>query len=818
MSSGKSDNRDLNPGKKKESFNTDRYTTVFTVMLFLLLALALFAGYIIWNGYRNQIMDNHKEQLLLTSHTLANNMELSLEEYCRNLDFLSSQQEEAGSFDKSISFFREYLKAKTGMEEDILLMASGRVRSVRGTVIEKQQEVSRVNDRMTVWLATDTEGKHLFIFRKKLPGGDDICLAIDADRCYEKWISGIKIGTSGYIMVKNSSGIILMHPQESQWGIHVISGRKEMFPDLDLDSLENMVNTQNKGGEGLSEYYSYWWMEEPLVRVRKISGYAAAKLGEDFWVISSVVDYDDFSAPIEMGFSRIAILFTVCFLSAVALLLFVNRLLADRTRSRQEIATLRAMNERLEEIHRVEERIAHQQRLQVIGTMTGGIAHEFNNLLTPIMGFSELLLMELPEDSDAYDNVLEIYDASEKATEVVRQISTLSRRNVETVFKRQNARSLLRKACKMMRSICPSNIRLDEDFSIPEESVLLCNSTQVNQVLLNLCVNAIHAIRVKELGKEKDERLLSGTKSNTRADARADAKADAKADIRANAKADTRADIRADAKADTRADIRADKTGLSGDSATAESPNEGHILVRAEIISSNLLRAEPLLENREVPGDWENYLRICVSDNGCGMNAEVLRQIFDPFFTTKKLGEGTGLGLTLAEQIIISHRGYIYAQSRPGEGSDFMICLPMMDADTEVPESIPESGQTKHIIIADDNAKILDMLSKNFSRLDVDVDTCRTRKNLRDMLEEKQEDVLLIDESLEDGDGIDFCMSIQGKYPSMLKIVMADYPTHALLEAKQHKIIDGYLLKPVSHTDALEEIRRCSTPSGESFI
>ena len=89
MSSGKSDNRDLNPGKKKESFNTDRYTTVFTVILFLLLALALFAGYIIWNGYRNQIMDNHKEQLLLTSHTLANNMELSLEEYCRNLDFLS---------------------------------------------------------------------------------------------------------------------------------------------------------------------------------------------------------------------------------------------------------------------------------------------------------------------------------------------------------------------------------------------------------------------------------------------------------------------------------------------------------------------------------------------------------------------------------------------------------------------------------------------------------------------------------------------------------------------------------------------------------
>ncbi len=56
-------------------------------------------------------------------------------------------------------------------------------------------------------------------------------------------------------------------------------------------------------------------------------------------------------------------------------------------------------------MHRSEQSIAHQQRLQIMGTMTGGIAHEFNNFLTPIMGYAELLMMELPEGSEEQDSV-----------------------------------------------------------------------------------------------------------------------------------------------------------------------------------------------------------------------------------------------------------------------------------------------------------------------------------------------------------------------------------------------------------------------------
>ena len=76
-------------------------------------------------------------------------------------------------------------------------------------------------------------------------------------------------------------------------------------------------------------------------------------------------------------------------------------------------------------------------------------------------------------------------------------------------------------------------------------------------------------------------------------------------------------------------------------------------------------------------------------------------------------------------------------------------------------------------------------------------------------LEEAETDVLYIDETLEDGSGVEFCMSISGKYPQMKKIVMAAHITRELAEAKQHGIIDGYVEKPVSEVTLLDVVRQC---------
>jgi two-component system, NtrC family, sensor kinase len=73
------------------------------------------------------------------------------------------------------------------------------------------------------------------------------------------------------------------------------------------------------------------------------------------------------------------------------------------------------------------------------------------------------------------------------------------------------------------------------------------------------------------------------------------------------------------------------------------------------------------------------YVRVCIADNGVGMNGEVRSRLYDPFFTTKPVGSGTGLGLTIGYQIITEkHGGKIYCNSAPGQGAEFAIEIPVV--------------------------------------------------------------------------------------------------------------------------------------------
>ena len=71
----------------------------------------------------------------------------------------------------------------------------------------------------------------------------------------------------------------------------------------------------------------------------------------------------------------------------------------------------------------------------------------------------------------------------------------------------------------------------------------------------------------------------------------------------------------------------------------------------------------------------EGFLRVCVSDTGCGIKEEVRASIFKPFFTTKHIG--TGLGLSIVQRIVNAHGGRIEIQSDPPEGSTFTVFLPL---------------------------------------------------------------------------------------------------------------------------------------------
>src|SRR5947209_3837096 len=81
--------------------------------------------------------------------------------------------------------------------------------------------------------------------------------------------------------------------------------------------------------------------------------------------------------------------------------------------------------------------------------------------------------------------------------------------------------------------------------------------------------------------------------------------------------------------------------------------------------------------NRRYSGD---FVRLRVADTGCGMDAETMDRVFEPFFTTKKVGEGTGLGLSVVHGIIGDRGGHIEVRSRVGKGTEFIIFLPIAEA------------------------------------------------------------------------------------------------------------------------------------------
>ena len=126
--------------------------------------------------------------------------------------------------------------------------------------------------------------------------------------------------------------------------------------------------------------------------------------------------------------------------------------------------------------------------------MASSIAHEFNNLLTPIMGYSILVLEKLPEEEeDLYDNVLEIYEASRKAKTIVSRLSDLSRKNSPSAFQPIAPDSLLRKALEICAPAKPANVEQECRFGC-RNAVITGNEVQLSQMLLNLILNAYQAM------------------------------------------------------------------------------------------------------------------------------------------------------------------------------------------------------------------------------------------------------------------------------------------------------------------------------------
>jgi two-component system cell cycle sensor histidine kinase/response regulator CckA len=322
-----------------------------------------------------------------------------------------------------------------------------------------------------------------------------ILCSINLERIYTNFISPVKIGERGYIIVKDHSRRIIMYRAKEQVGIDVIKGRKKKYPDLYYKDLENLIDRQMTGETGTAVYYSYWWTEKTISKVQKINAFSPIKVGKELWVLSVEMDYQEVETPVRNNLNNILMLSFIILVILSGSIFVMMRLAKDSQALKIETKYLKELNKSYEDLQKSEQKARHYQKLQIIGTLASGIAHEFNNLLTPILGYCEIILKNVPQDSELGEDIGEIHKIAIKAAELVKQILVYGRLDTGMhVFKPLHFSSFVEESLNMVKKVLPSSINFVEKIN-PDCGYIYANATMVNQILLNLCTNAYQAMK-----------------------------------------------------------------------------------------------------------------------------------------------------------------------------------------------------------------------------------------------------------------------------------------------------------------------------------
>ncbi len=287
----------------------------------------------------------------------------------------------------------------------------------------------------------------------------------------------------------------------------------------------------------------------------------------------------------------------------------------------------------------LEAQLRHSQKMESLGTLAGGIAHEFNNILGIMQGYSQLVISKMPDDSEDKSYMESIYKTGQRAVALVRQILTFSRMN-EQKLRVLHIPPVIEEVLMMMRATIPTTVEIRQEIG-GVAAPIFGDPAQIQQALLNLCTNAFHAM-------EEEGGVLT---------------------------------------------IRLEEERYRKDMKPLPHLKEG------------------------------SYLKLVISDTGCGMSATEKDRIFDPFYTTKEVGKGTGLGLSITHSIIQQHKGAIAVDSVAGEGSSFYVYFPVAQDKVQNPVVIgfPEESRNGHIMVVDDEAFLTQFYEAMLAKLGYEV-------------------------------------------------------------------------------------------------
>ncbi len=140
---------------------------------------------------------------------------------------------------------------------------------------------------------------------------------------------------------------------------------------------------------------------------------------------------------------------------------------------------------------KLESQLRQAQKMEAIGTLAGGVAHDFNNILAGIFGYTELAQLNIEKHDSLKTYLDQIYDSAMRARDLVQQILTFSRQ-ADAEMLPIWPHSVIKEAIKLLRASIPSTIEIREDVS--EKNMILADPTHIHQIVMNLCTNSYHAM------------------------------------------------------------------------------------------------------------------------------------------------------------------------------------------------------------------------------------------------------------------------------------------------------------------------------------
>jgi signal transduction histidine kinase/CheY-like chemotaxis protein len=146
------------------------------------------------------------------------------------------------------------------------------------------------------------------------------------------------------------------------------------------------------------------------------------------------------------------------------------------------------------DVAKLEEQLRQSCKLETIGMLTGSIAHDFNNVLSAILGYSEISLKMTAENSEIHGYLKRILSASSRASNLVKQILNFSRKGEQEIRPVQ-IKHIVDEALALIRVSLPVTINIERKLG--SEAFVMCDATQIYQILINLCSNAGYAMREK---------------------------------------------------------------------------------------------------------------------------------------------------------------------------------------------------------------------------------------------------------------------------------------------------------------------------------